>query len=75
MGFFFPSKRGPRYFFANLATVVGIVLVWRGIWYVLDAADKALFGGSPLWTALLGIILGLIVLYVPDRNLKEIEKL
>lgn len=75
MGFFFPRKHGPKYFFANLATVVGIVLVWRGLWYMLDSLDKALFGGSPFWTALLGVIVGLLILYVPDKNLKEIEKL
>ncbi len=63
------------YFAKNLATIVGIVLVWRGVWYVLDEIDLLLFGGSPLYTALLGIIVGFLVLYLPDRDLKEIEKL
>lgn len=63
------------YFAKNLATIVGIVLVWRGVWYVLDEVDLLLFGGSPLYTALIGIVVGFLVLYIPDRDLKEIEKL
>lgn len=59
----------------NIFIVVGLVLIWRGIWYVLDAFDKWIFGGSHLWTALGGIAVGLIILYLPDKDLKEIEKL
>ena len=59
----------------TLSTVVGIVLVWRGIWYVLDKVDVHLFGGSHFWTAMGGIVMGLILLYVPDKDLKEIQKL
>ena len=63
------------HFFHTLLIVVGIVLVWRGIWYALDKLDVQLFGGSHAWTAVGGIILGLIILYLPNKNLKEIEKL
>ena len=63
------------HFLRTLFIVVGIVLVWRGIWYALDALDMQLFGGSHAWTAVGGVILGLIILYVPNKNLKEIEKL
>lgn len=64
-----------HYFARNLFVIVGIILIWRGIWYVLDELDKLLFGGSHLWTALIGIVLGLAVIYLPDKDLKEIEKL
>ena len=64
-----------QYLATNLSIVIGLVLIWRGIWYVLDAIDAWLFGGSHLWTAIGGIILGLVVLYLPDKDLKEIEKL
>ncbi len=64
----------PR-FIRTIFTVIGIVLVWRGIWYALDALDKSLFGGGHAWTALVGIIIGLVILYLPNGNLKEIEKL
>ena len=62
-------------FLHTLLIVVGIVLVSRGMWYVLDKLDTQLFGGSHTWTAIGGVLLGLIILYIPNKNLKEIEKL
>jgi membrane associated rhomboid family serine protease len=64
-----------RYLAKNMSIVIGLVLVWRGVWYVLDGIDAWLFGGHHIWTAVGGIILGLLVLYLPDRDLKEISKL
>ncbi len=64
-----------RYFAKNISIVLGLVLIWRGIWYVLDEVDKWLFGSSHIWTAVIGIVIGLIILYLPDKDLKEIEKL
>jgi hypothetical protein len=63
------------YFAKNITTIIGLVLIWRGIWYVLDGLDELFFGGSHIFTALGGIALGLIILYLPDKDLKEIEKL
>jgi hypothetical protein len=45
------------------------------VWYVLDEIDILFFGGNHGLTAVVGIILGLIVLYIPDHDLKEIQKL
>jgi hypothetical protein len=64
-----------HYFAKNLGIIVGIVLVWRGIWYVLDELDKIFFDGGHLYSAILGIIIGFLILYLPDKDLKEIEKL
>ncbi len=64
-----------RYFAKNISVVIGLVLIWRGIWYVLDFIDLVLFDGQHIFTALGGIGLGLLVLYMPDKDLKEIEKL
>jgi len=64
-----------RSFVRIMSVVIGVVFVWRGIWYVLDELDKLFFKGSHFWTALLGIVIGLIILYLPDKDLKEIEKL
>lgn len=70
------KREGMGYFLKNLGTIVGIVLIWRGIWHVLDAIDIALIGDEThLVTAIAGIALGFLVLYIPDRDLKEIEKL
>ena len=63
------------YFTRNFSIVVGLVLIWRGIWYILDAIDLNFFSQSHFWTALGGIVLGLLILYIPDKDLKEIEKL
>lgn len=63
------------YFAKDVSIVVGLVLVWRGIWYVLDGIDLVFFGGHHAEIALISIVIGLLVLYLPDSDLKEIEKL
>lgn len=63
------------YLARNLSIVIGLVLIWRGVWYVLDEIDVVFFQGSHAYSAFFGILLGLLVLYLPDRDLKEIEKL
>ncbi|MFN3693233.1 MAG: hypothetical protein ACK4SL_04045 [Candidatus Paceibacteria bacterium] len=69
-------KHGIDYFIKNLGTIVGIVLIWRGIWHVLDQIDIAIIGDEThLITAIGGIVIGFLILYIPDRDLKEIEKL
>jgi hypothetical protein len=37
--------------------------------------EKVYFGGEMFWTSLVGVIIGLLLLYIPDHDLKEIEKL
>jgi hypothetical protein len=64
-----------QYFARNLGIIVGIVLIWRGVWVVLDQIDLWLFGANHLSTAILGIIAGFVLLYLPDRDLKEISRL
>lgn len=63
------------YFTREVSIVLGLVLMWRGTWYILDGLDLWLFNGSHVWTALGGIFLGILILYLPDNDLKEIEKL
>ncbi len=71
----FKHKISFKYLSKNISIIIGLVLIWRSIWYVLDEFDKWIFGGSHIWTALGGIFIGLIILYLPDKDLKEIEKL
>ncbi|OGG45355.1 hypothetical protein A2673_04125 [Candidatus Kaiserbacteria bacterium RIFCSPHIGHO2_01_FULL_50_13] len=68
-------KHPVRYLAKNLSIVIGLVLIWRGVWYTLDIVDVAFFGGSHTWTAIGGIMLGLAILFLPDHDLKEIQKL
>ncbi len=63
------------YIAQNLSIVIGLVLMWRGVWYILDYIDIAVFGGSHTFTAIGGILLGLLILFLPDGDLKEISKL
>ena len=63
------------YLAKNMSIVFSLVLIWRGIWYVLDAFDIYFLNGSHVFTAIGGIILGLLILYIPDKDLKEIEQL
>lgn len=42
---------------------------------MLDWIDVLAFGGNHTWTAIVGIVLGVTILYLPDGDLKEIEKL
>ena len=69
------KRKGPFYFARTFSIVVGLVLIWRGIWHVLDGIDEIFFGGGHIFTAVRGIILGLFILYLSGKDLKEIEKL
>lgn len=69
------QKFSLTYLAKNVTVVFALVLIWRGIWYILDALDVWLFGGHHEWTAALGILIGLVLLYLPDKDLKEIQKL
>ncbi len=64
-----------KYFVKNISVVVGLVLIWRGVWYVMDYIDSIYFSGNHAFTALGGIILGLLILFLPDGDLKEITNL
>ncbi len=65
----------PMYFLKNLNIVVGIVLIWRGVWYLLDIIEIALGVDKTIMAAVIGIIAGIILLYAPDHDLKELQKL
>ena len=66
---------GWRYFTKNISIAVGIIIIWRGVWIIFDLIDSILFGGNHIITAILGIIVGVAILYLPDRNLKSLERL
>lgn len=64
-----------KYFVKNMSIVVGLVLIWRGIWYILDDIDQSFFSGDHTLTAIGGVVIGLLILYLPDHDLKELQKL
>lgn len=63
------------YFLKNIGTLMALVMIWRGIWYLLDGLDYFFFGENHILSSIGGIIVGLLILYLPDKNLKEIQKL
>ena len=63
------------YLTKNISIAVGIILIWRGVWVILDLIDHWLLGGNHIVTAILGIIFGVAILYLPDHNLKALERL
>lgn len=63
------SLRPRRYFFRDLIVVVGVVLVWRSIWHL---ADRFLFPDNPLLSEVLGVVIGLFLLYLPDGDLSHL---
>ena len=67
--------RGLEYFIKNLSVAIGSILIWRGIWVALDLLDGWLFGGSHIITAIGGVVFGILILYLPDHNLKALERL
>ncbi len=64
-----------QYFAKNFAIVLGMVFIWRGIWYALDYIDNLIFDGQHIVTAVLGIMFGFTLLYLPDHDLDEIKEL
>lgn len=64
-----------KYLASNLLVVIGLVMVWRGVWYVWDTIDIWFLGGNQLLSGIIGIILGTAALYLPDHDLKEMQKL
>lgn len=68
-------RRGIRYFTSSFTIVLGVVLVWRGIWYALEWIDKTFLGGTHWVSVVGGVVLGFLILYIPDRDLSELRKL
>jgi len=63
------------YFISSFTTVIGLVLIWRGIWYLLDWIDKEFFNDGHILTVPITILVGFLILYLPDRDLSELRKL
>ncbi len=68
----FRRKKIHHYFAEKFLVVLGVVLIWRGIWYTLDFFDQFFFGASHWETAIIGVVIGFMMLYLPDKNLEEI---
>jgi len=57
-------------FFSLLLEVVGVVLIWRGVWGILDIY---LFPNCPIASYLSSILIGFLFVWIDDRKLDELE--
>ena len=64
-----------QYLSSNLSIAIGLVFIWRGIWHILDMIEITFFNGEKFYTAVIGIAIGILILYTPDKDLKELQKL
>lgn len=56
-------------FFHHLLVITGVILFWRGLWGLLDVY---LFPEDPALSYIIGLIIGVIMLYFPDDDIKEL---
>lgn len=54
-----------------LIILVGIVMIWRGIWNLLD---RYLFPNAPFLSCALSIALGAVLLYLDDFSVKNLKR-
>ena len=52
-----------------ILVVVCVVLIWRGIWNLLDLY---FLKGHPILSNGIGILIGVTILYLPDRDIKDL---
>lgn len=58
--------------FKSLTCVTGIVLIWTGIGILIDYVQTIFFIGREPLLAILAIIGGVLILYLPDKDLDEL---
>lgn len=64
----FSLKPRPN-FIPTLFTAVGVIMVWRGMWYFLDLY---LFPQQPFVSGAASIIIGLVILYLPEGKIENL---
>jgi len=53
----------------NIIIAIGVVLVWRGVWHM---ADMYLFPNNPLLSNIVSLVIGILILYLPDGSLHHL---
>ena len=56
----------------SLDVAIGIVLIWRGLWVLLDRIEYWLFGHDTLGLAVASILVGLFLVYIHDHKVDEL---
>jgi hypothetical protein len=56
----------------SIMMIIGAILIWRGVWILLDLFDNRFFGGVHIWSAMGGIAIGAGIVYLADRDLEDV---
>lgn len=56
-------------FLIKIIIVLGVIFIWRGMWNIMD---KFFLPDNFLFSNIFGIIIGLILIYLPDSDLDEL---
>ncbi|MFA4814642.1 MAG: hypothetical protein WC924_05405 [Candidatus Gracilibacteria bacterium] len=51
-------------------TAVAVILFWKGVWGLID---EFLFPENPILGNLIAIFIGLLILYLDDKKIAELE--
>lgn len=63
------SLKPSRAFFRTLVVAIAVIFIWRGAWNLMD---MYLFPETPVVSNIIGVVIGLMLLYLPDGDLKEL---
>lgn len=63
------SLRPSKKFFTEMLAIIAIVLIWRGLWNLLD---MYVFPENPILSNLISLVLGTLLIYLPNKDLKEL---
>lgn len=55
----------------TLVVILAIIMLWRGVWGLLDTY---LFPGSPMFSYLVSIALGALILYLDDFRVENLKR-
>jgi uncharacterized membrane protein len=61
----------------NIQTVfaaIGVVMIWRGVWELLDHYLFTLFAENPDIAAVISILIGLFILFIDDYEFDELRE-
>ncbi|MBD3328784.1 hypothetical protein GF340_05815 [Candidatus Peregrinibacteria bacterium] len=63
------EKPSLKRFLVRFTNAIAIILIWRSIW---NFTDMYVLPDRPIVSNLLTLIAGILILYIPDRSIKEL---
>lgn len=57
----------------SLSCVTGVVCIWYSVWWLIDYIQVQIFPEHDGIMALIAGITGLLILWLPDRDLDELQ--